>query len=298
MSKILSGVVSALVAVTVHAQSTSTATTVVEPTGTGTTVTAPIKEVAPAPKKWTLSYVAESFADAAPADRGNWDGAVGSYQHVGMAYDLGNKRKIQYRQYFYYNQTDAARSDEWSIGEHVFTYSDAESAKVAGHDLATQVRLYIPGSEYVREVGQYQLRLYNSISQKFGKTTVEYLLNPRFYTYTDDSSGQIAARVLPVIGVEYEANKWMTPFASVYTDHRWYHNGRGPGLLDFSAGRIADPAANRDVFVTDVGAKFSLNKNISLSLYLETAKDLRNHKNYDPFTAANNTYMLDLAASL
>lgn len=287
MTKLMTGL-----ALTVFAANVAVAQSQTETTAA--TVTAPITAVAPAKKKWTASYVAENSAGMAAANKGNWDGAVESAQHIGLAYDLGNDRKVQYRQYFFYNTTNPKTTNEWALGEHMFRYTDGKVAKIADLDLATDVRFYFPQTSLLREVGQYQLRADNAVEQKFGKTTVAYGLGGRLYGYTNNDDGQVAARLTPSIGFEYASAKWLTPHASAATDHKWFNTGKGKN----AEGEIKNPANNSDKFITDMGAKFSLNDNISVDLYVETTKDLRKSADYYLFDDKASTYMLDFSASL
>ncbi len=107
MNKLVLTAAALFLAVNAQAATESSAATalVVAPTE-GSTISAPAAEVAPAPKKITVNYTSETTAGSSAANKGNWDGALASVQHVGLKYDLGDDKAFQFRQYFYYNGTD------------------------------------------------------------------------------------------------------------------------------------------------------------------------------------------------
>lgn len=270
---------------------------VVAPTA-NSTISTSAAAVDAKPKKVTASFVAENSVGAAAANRGNWDGEADSVQHLGLAYKLNEDQSVQFRQYFYYNATDAVKTDEYAMGEHMLRFTDAKALEVGAATVATDYRLYLPGSEYVKEVGQYQVRMDSGIEQAFGKATVSYGVSVRGYSYTGNSDGQISLRVVPAVGVEYPVNKVFTPHASINTDNRWYRNGRGVATLGPAAGTIGNPGANKDVLNTDIGTKIAINENINLDLYLETETDLHNGGKYELFNEDTNSYLLDLSVSM
>ncbi|MCB0351743.1 MAG: hypothetical protein KDD38_11205, partial [Bdellovibrionales bacterium] len=245
---------------------------------------------------------AENWVGARAAHTKSWDGAVSSLQHVGLAYDLGNDKKIQFRQYFFYNYTDAAKTNETELGDHVVKYSDAKALKLGDADMSFEARMYIPGSEYAREAGKYELRLSETVAQQFSsKFSVEYSLNTRLYTYSSDSAGQRGLRVIPAVQAKYAANKVFTPYISAYTDSSWYNRGLGKNLFGSRAGTqmSADSkSSNTDAFGTDIGTEIALTDNIGLDLYLETEKDLRSAGAFDVANEDLNTYNLVFSASL
>lgn len=277
----------------------ASSTTIATPTSTDATISASVSAVIPAKKKIAMSYLAENSVSARAANTSNWDGAVESQQHVGLAYDLGDDKKIQYRQYFYYNMTDATQKNEMSLGDHVIQYTDATAAKIGDADMLFYARMYAPGSENNREVGKYELRLLNAVTQKItGKFSLEYALATRLYAYADDSSGQRGLRVFPAISAEYKVNDTFTPYVGAFTDHSWYNSGSGLVLFGGAPGAKANPAANADAFYTDIGTKVSVVDGINLNIYVETGKNLRKAGNYDLFNEDSNSYNLEFSASL
>jgi hypothetical protein len=299
MNRILVGVAVTVAAAYAVAATPTTATTAAAPAAT---VSAPVEAVAPTAKKVTLSYVAESAIGAQAANKGNWEGNAASTQHLGVAYDLGNAKKVQFRQYFLYNSTDPKATDEWSIGEHVFQYTDAKSFNVAGTDVLSYARVYLPGSEYIKEVGQYQVRLVNGVSQKLGKATVDYGLQNRFYTYTGSDDGQLRYRLIPSVEASYKVNSTLTPFAGAYMDIR--RNNSGSGVLTLAPSSAVGTKVNPDNDDRRAGIQFgsgiSINKNIALKAYFET--EVKSHKasveGNRLFGQDTQTYYLDLVTSL
>lgn len=276
------------------------ASSMVMPTS-GASLSTTIKAASGAKSKITPSYVAENYVGARAVNIGNYDDFT-SQQHVGLAYDLGNDRKVQYRQYFHYNMTDRKVTDEWAIGDHVFQYTDATALKIADADMLFYARVYMPGAEWTREVGKYELRLFEGVTQELGaKTTIDYGLNTRFYSYSGDNDGQKGLRVLPAIQVAYQVNNSFSPYIGMYTDHNWSHTGSGPALYLGNAGVSRNPANYAEALYTDIGANVAVNKNVKLNIYLENEKPTssnRDNVKYDLFEDANNYYGLDLSVSM
>jgi isopentenyldiphosphate isomerase len=296
MNKIIVSLLATTFATYTYA-ATTTATSVA-PTS-GATISAPVTAVAPAAKKVTLSYIAENSVDMAPANRGETGDNLESQQHVGIKYDLGNNRTIQFRQYFHYNMTDATKTDEWAMGDHVFQFVQAKAATVGAAEVSAIARLYLPGTEYTREVGKYELRLTPMATQQItGKLKTEYVLGTRFYAYSGDESGQRGLRVLPAVELQYQANKVFSPFVAAFTDNSWYHTGSGIALYGSRAGTLGNAPDNTNIFYTDIGTEIALAEKVALKVYVETGANLRSNKNYDPREEDNNAYNLELSASL
>lgn len=283
---------------------TPTATNVVAPNANafvapsmGTSLSTTTKAVFGKKSKYSASYVAESEVDAQAANHNNYDGFY-SNQHLGLGYDLGDAKKIQYRQYFHYNMTDRTRTDEWGLGDHVFQYTDASAVKIADADMVFNARLYMPGAEWTRTVGKYELRLSESVTQKLSsKANLDYSLETRFYAFSGNNDGQLGFRMLPAVEINYKANKYLTPYAMAYTAHSWAHSGSGPTLY-MKSGEVTNPQNYSEKFLTDLGAVVAVNKNVSLNLYVETAKNLKSNENYEPFHQDFSTYDLVLSVSM
>ncbi len=298
MKKMLLGFAATVLAANVNAAATAT-TSAVAPVDTASTISAPVAAVVPAKKKVTMSYVAENSVGAREANTRNWSGAVESQQHVGLAYDLGDDKKVQYRQYFYYNMTDSTQKDETVLGDHVVQYSDATAAKIGEADMLFAARMYAPGTSNNKEVGKYELRLLQSAKQQVtGKLSLEYALNTRLYAYTNNDDGQRSLRILPAVSVEYSLNDTFTPYVGAFTDHSWFKNGSGLVLFGGAPGAMSNPSSNVDRLYTDIGTQISVVKGIDLNIYVETMKDLRSSAGYNPFDEANNSYNLEFSASL
>jgi hypothetical protein len=280
---------------------TANKATVIAPTA-GTQVSAKAETVGATKSLVKLNYTAENSAGMVAANKGK-DGAINSVQHVGVAYDLGNGRTAQYRQYFFYNLTEADARDtaEWSIGDHVFRYADSKMLATEALPISTEFRLSIGGNRYAREIGQYILRNDSALAQTFGKTTVEYGVSTRVYAYSGDSAGQQSLRVLPSVDVSYAVNSKVTPFVTVFTDNRWYRTGTGVATVGPKAGDKSDPKDNKDLFNIDLGARFNVSKNIYLGVYGETTTDMQKSataKDNQIFDQDNTNYMLDFSVSL
>ncbi|OFZ13597.1 MAG: hypothetical protein A2Z20_09685 [Bdellovibrionales bacterium RBG_16_40_8] len=282
-------------------ESTTTLAPTTSSASAASSVSAPISTVAPKAKTLTVSYVAENWLDATEADTQNY-APLSSQQHIGLAYDLGNSRKVQYRQYFLYNMTSANTQDELSLGDHLFLYTDSKIARIADLDMAFQARISIPGTEYGRKIGQYELRLSENITQKItGKFTMSYGLSTRIYGYSSNDDGQVALRFLPVVGASYAVNKVVTPFVNLYTDSRWNNRGVGIAVYGPRAGETRSresKVSQANSFNSDIGSSIKFSKNIGLDAYMTTSKDLGSAASYNPFSAENNTYEIDLAVSL
>jgi hypothetical protein len=301
MNKMLLTTVALFVATQGYAATTTSNATAVTPAA-GSQVSVKADAVSAKKSLVKLNYTAENSAGMVAANKGA-EGAINSVQHVGVAYDLGNGRSAQYRQYFFYNLTEADARDtaEWSIGDHVFRYSDSKMLATEALPISTEFRLSIGGNRYAREIGQYILRNDSALAQNFGKTTVEYGVSTRVYAYSGESAGQQSLRVLPSVDVAYAANSVVTPFVTVFTDNRWYRTGKGVATVGPKAGDKSDPKDNKDLFNIDLGARFALGKNVNLAVYGETTTDMQTSasaKDNQIFDQDNTNYMLDFSVSM
>jgi len=276
----------------------ATTSSVVVP-GKETQVTASIDAVAPAKSPVSLSYVAESSAKMADANK-SLNGSFKSTQHVGLGYTLDADRSVQYRQYFSYNSTDDSKKDEWSLGYHMFRYKDAKLFATEALPIATEFRFFIAGSDYERDIGTLILRNDSSVTYKVGKLDIDYGLSTRVATYTQEQAGQTALRLLPSVYATYKATEKVSPFVGAYTDHKWNHTGT-PIAKPGATKAATDTADNQDSLNIGLGIKAALTKNVSLNPYVETATDFRKSysaQNNGLFDQDNMTYLLDLIVSM
>src|SRR4051812_14600938 len=133
-------------------------TAFVAPKAATTTLSVPAEQVKPVERKWLASWTAESTVNAANANSGDTKSTEESYQHVNLGYKLSPTQTIEYRQHYYYNYSEASRNNEWSIGEPVIRLASAKVIDNGNITASNDARLYLPGSKYVREVGQVYWR--------------------------------------------------------------------------------------------------------------------------------------------
>lgn len=263
----------------------------------GTNLSTTVQAVSTEKSKYSASYVAENGVGVSDANRNKYE-EIYSIQHIGLGYALGNDKKIQYRQYFHYNMTDRARTDEWGLGDHVFQYTDATALKIADADMLFYARLYMPGAEWTREVGQYELRLFESVTQSVSsKTSLEYSLGTRLYAHSGNNDGQTGLRLLPAVELSYKANKYIKPYASVFMSHTWNHSGSGPAMY-WNAGEVSNPENYVETLYTDVGTGVTINKNVDLTVNILTKKNTKSNVDYKPFHQDFSYYELALSVSM
>jgi hypothetical protein len=272
-----------------YAAPVTTATTATSP---ASTVSVSAAQVAPT-KKVTLNYTAENAAQMRAANTDK-PGVLESQQHIGAKYAFDADRTLQVRQYFFYNATDKARTNEWAIGDTAFHYADKKATTIGNAPILGAARLYVPVSEASRDTGKYELRLYGSVERDLGNGfNLEAIVNPRIYGYTENQDAQKGFRILPAISVEKNLAGGVSPFVGGYTDHTWFHDGSvGTGKAK------KDPAANKDLFVSSIGVGYSPIKALNIKFYVETEDDLSDNKNFVLFDDQTSTYYLDIGVTL
>jgi hypothetical protein len=260
------------------------------------TTTASINDVGAKKKKITVGFMSEN---ALVAGQSNYN-TFGSTNNVNASYDLGKERSIQVRQYFLYNMTNQDYPYEWTVGDTALQYSDA-GHKIGSADGLFMARLYAPVNYYSQQVGKYELRLYEFVTQAAGKyVNLTYFLGPRFYAYTQNDASQTGFQVLPGITATYASETaFATPFVTVYMQDQWYNTGSGVQLLyNGVAGTYKTNAVNQDYLNVDLGTNLKISKNTSATLFYEYTNNVRQLNDSQPIDNPNSSWNLWFSSSM
>jgi len=258
------------------------------------TTTAKIGTVTEAKSKWKVGFLSEN------AMIPNQGSTFYSQNNINVSYDLGNDRTIQVRQYFLYNETNQDYAYEWTQGDTALQYSDA-GHKIGGADNMAIARLYIPGSYYDQQVGKYELRLYDFVTQNLNKyVDLTYIVDPRFYSYTHTDAGQTGFQALYGVQATYASKSaFFTPFTTVYMQDLWGNTGKGVGLtVNGYAGVYSYNPVNQDLLNVDVGTNINLSKKITATFFYEYEMSVRGLNQSQPLDNPDSSWNLWFSASM
>lgn len=261
------------------------------------TIEVPSQTVRPRLRPIDVTYVAETSTEARAANRGD-NSRFKAEQHIGIGFSLSDTRKIQFRQYFLYNMSDYRKDNEWDLGDHAIQYTDSRAFIIGNDPGSFMARFYLPGSDYSRRVGKYELRLNGEYEQFLrNRFSLAYILNTRFYAHSDRADGQPAFRVFPALYLNYNLNPHFTPFIGAYTEHTWRHTGVNV-TTDLRPQERGSVSVNYDALYHSVGIRTQPFKNVRVSLYTETEDSLRDGERINWFDENFTVYYMDVSVSL
>lgn len=286
------------------ASANTTATAIAEPvqqtaapvdtTTSAATNVLTVEEISATATPWGATYWQGLYNNMRASNTGSYDGGYGD-AILSVSYKLNDSQKVTVLQNFMLNQTDVARTDEVALYDTALRFTDAKALQIAGSDIVSDTRLYLPTSEWSQDIGKIEFRQSLAMSRQLAaKTSVEYGIQGRAYTYTERKDGQRFARSFVSAQLNYEAATWATPYLGLYHEGAWRHNGKAlapDGTLNEKDNLYT--AAN-----LQLGSQFQIGDHIGVNAYIEQGRSLRAEDAFRLLDDASTAYNLEMSVSL
>ena len=293
MNKVLMGL-SVLAAANMAFAATSE-TTATKDAGETSAKIETVKEV---DKKWSVTLLQETYVMANAAHRRNFTGEVAADSYIGLGYALSDTKSVQFRQNFMMNQTDASKDSEYVIYDPALIYKDKEAFKVNNTPIVNEYRLYLPVSDYSKDVGKVEGRYTAAFDQVLSKdVTLTYSNNLRGYYYSENNDGQRSIRNFTDVTATLNNDSIFEPYFTVGYQVRWYHTGAG---LNNNGTEyvVSNPGNNYDKPYWILGTNIDAGP-IGITVYAEQDHNLRKAGNDFKFANEDEMfYSMVLSASL
>lgn len=258
------------------------------------TTTAEISAVKPAAKKVGVTFFQGLYNGVEATNNNDFDGAYGD-SFIDVSYKLDDVQKVSIRQNFWMNQSDATRTDEYELYDFMARYAHAKALQVAGSDVAAETRIYLPVSDWSREIGKLEFRQSLALDRALtSKLTASYGAQGRLYHYTEDESGQRGARSFVDAKLAYEVNSAILPYVQIQHEGAWRHNGKALS----PSGSRSEKDDTYNAANIYLGSAFSITKNLSVEAYLGQYRDLTTTTAFQLFDPKETEYSLEMAVSL
>ncbi len=287
-------------------------------------------EVKKEASKMSFSFLSEVNIDMKDINRGQTD-ALSSYNVIGSSYKLNENDSLAVNLVFqtarpslnYEGVIDEmgvvakpgdkiddkkltlTNTQKFSWGDSYIKYTRAKSS-IFGKEYVGQMRVYLPLSEQSDLVGKYQTRGYMIFSQELNKTfSVDYIINPRVYTYSKDSSGQLSFMGLYLASLNQKINDSVSLSYASYLLQRHYNTGKAQSLSGLSAdgsyttieSKYRDENTISEIYF-NLAASFKLTDKVGFDVYMEQPRNFASTSRFVLFDEADTYYGFVLKAKL